>query len=141
MNSNIIPGKRIFITRKNSESQHGGVLKRCILNENEMSEKILSKYNIEYIQLENYNTYDKIKLFMESETIISPNSSALSLILFCNKNTKTIEISNNHGSNHYKNIASHLELSYNRFSDIHEDSYGNFNIDCNKFEEYLLKLL
>lgn len=32
--------KRIFITRKNSESQHAGILKRSIMNENELIKKI-----------------------------------------------------------------------------------------------------
>jgi len=145
MNFNIIPNKRVFITRKNSETQHCGILKRSVINEKEFTEK-LSKYGFEYVQLENYNTYDKIKLFMESEIIISPHSSALTLSLFANKNTKIIEILN-HGdihlsyNNHYRNIALHLGINYIRYRDIQEDSYGNFNIDCNKFEEYVLNCL
>jgi len=143
MNFTIIPGKRIFITRRNSESQHYGVLRRSIINEEEFFEK-LSKYGFEYIQLENYNTYDKIKLFMESEIIISPNSSALTLSLFANKNAKIIEILNKGqgvGHEHYRNIALHLGLNYIRYIDIQEDMYGNFIIDCNKFEEDFLKFL
>jgi len=143
MNFTIIPGKRIFITRKNSETQHYGVLKRSVINEAEFFEK-LSKYGFEYIQLEKYNIYDKMKLFMESEIIISPHSSALTLSLFVNKNAKIIELVNNGdgiGNQHYKNIALHLGLNYNRYNDIQEDHCGNFNIDCNKFEEYLLNFL
>ena len=144
INFNIIPGKRIFITRKNSETYHYGVIKLYIKNELELCEK-LSKYGFEYVQLENYNTHDKIKLFMESEVIISSHSSALCLTLFSNKNCKIIELLNKGDpgvvNGHYKNIACHLGLNYNRFSDIDEDSLGNFNIDCYNFEEYLMKLL
>jgi hypothetical protein len=143
MNFTIIPGKRIFITRRNSESQHYGVLRRSVINEEEFFEK-LSKYGFEYIQLENYNTYDKIKLFMESEIIISPNSSALTLSLFANKNAIIIEILNKGqgvGHEHYINIALHLGLNYIRYIDIQEDHCGNFNIDCNKFEEDFLNFL
>lgn len=144
MNFDIIPAKRIYITRKQSESQHNGILKRSILNEKDLYDK-LSKYGFEYIQLENYNTHDKIKLFMESEIIISPHSSALTLLLAANKNTKIIEILNKgelgFPNNHYQNIARYLGLNYNRFSDISEDIYGNFNLDCYKFEEYLLNFL
>lgn len=144
MNFNIIPGKRIFITRKNSEIYHNGITKRYIKNEKELCEK-LSNYGFKYIQLENYNAHDKIKLFMESELIISTSSSALTFLLFANKNTRIIEILNNGESgapnNHYQFLSSHLELNYNRFSDISEDLYGNFNLDCNKFEEYLLNFL
>jgi len=143
LNYNVIPNKRIFITRKNSESQHYGILKRSIINEEEFFGK-LSKYGFEYIQLENYNTHDKIKLFMESEVIVSPHSSALTLALVANKNAKIIEIvdrGDGTRNQHYINIASHLGINFNRYSDIQEDYYGNFNIDFSKFEEYLLKFL
>jgi len=143
INFNIILKKRIFITRRNSETQHYGVLKRSVINEEEFFEK-LSKYGFEYVQLENYNTYDKIKLFMESEIIISPHSSALTFSLFANNNLKIIEIVNNGdgtGNQQYINIALHLGINFNRYSDIEEDSHGNFYLDCNKFEEYLLNFL
>ena len=140
----MIPGKRIFITRKNSESQHGGILKRSIINEDVMI-NMLNKYNFEYIQLENYSMLEKIKLFMESEIILSPHSSALVLILFLDPKTKIIELLNK-GTipfchHHYKDIAEHLYLNYFRYSDISEDKNGNFNIDIDKFEYYLLNLL
>ena len=80
-------------------------------------------------------THDKIKLFMESEVIVSPHSSALTLALVANKNAKIIEIvdkGDGTGNQHYINIALHLGLNFNRYSHINEDMYGNFNIDCNK---------
>ncbi len=104
---------------------------------------MLNKYNFEYIQLEDLNTFEKIKLFMESETILSSNSSALTLSLFVSSETKIIEISNpnNKGTDHYKNICNTLSLNYNRYSNIDEDVNGNFNINVNNFEEYLINLL
>jgi len=140
LNYEVIPGKRIFITRKNSESQHYGVLKRCILNENEMT-PMLEKYNIEYIQLENYSIHEKIKLFMESELIISTHSGALTLCLFVNFKSKIIEILNRGtvGSDHshYISICNTLGLNYNRYTDIDEDHNGNFNLNLSKFENFL----
>ena len=107
-NNEIIKGKRIFITRKNSESQHNGILKRYILNENDLK-NMLNKYNFEFIQLEEYKTDEKIKLFMESDIIVSSHSGSLTFSLFSNKNTKIIEILNNgtQGSSHdhYINIC------------------------------------
>ena len=143
-NHQLIKGKRIFITRKNSESQHNGVLKRYILNEPELN-KILNKYKFEFIQLEDYNTNDKIKLFMESDVILSSHSGSLTFSLFSNKNTKIIEILNNGTQgfphDHYINICSVLGLNYNRYSNINEDKNGNFNINVIEFEKYLLRLL
>jgi len=141
---NIIKGKRIFITRKNSDSQHQGVLKRYIKNESDLI-TMLSKYNFEVIQLEDYNTNDKIKLFMECETIISSHSGALTFCLFANTNTNIIEIVNygtrtfNH--EHYNIICSSLKLKYNRYSSITEDYNGNFDIDIENFKTYIENII
>ena len=143
-NNEIIKGKRIFITRKNSESQHNGILKRYILNENDLK-NMLNKYNFEFIQLEEYKTDEKIKLFMESDIIVSSHSGSLTFSLFSNKNTKIIEILNNGTQgfphDHYINICNVLNLNYNRYSNINEDQNGNFNINVLDFEKYLLDLL
>ena len=143
MKFDIISGKRIFITRKHSESQHGGVLKRYILNEKELI-TTLNKYNFEFIQLEDLNMYDKIKLFMQSEIIVSSHSSALTLTLFANKDVKIIELLNKgEGKNHSQiiEISQTLGLKYNRYTNIREDANGNFNLNVNEFEKYLTNLL
>lgn len=143
MNFNMKTGKRIFITRRNSESQHQGVLKRCIMNEGLLM-NMLQKYNFEYIQLENFTTFEKIKLFMESEVIVSSNSGALSFLLFADKNAKIVEIIKNGeglGNNHYLTICKHLNLNYNRYSNINEDRLGNFNLNVEEFEKYLISLI
>ena len=80
-NHQLIKGKRIFITRKNSESNHNGILKRYILNEIDLK-NMLNKYNFEFIQLEEYKTDEKIKLFMESDIIVSRHSGSLTFSLF-----------------------------------------------------------
>ena len=49
LNYNIIPNKRIFITRKNSESQHYGILKRSIINEEEFFEKLSKLHCLFYL--------------------------------------------------------------------------------------------
>lgn len=143
-NYQMIPGQRTFITRKNSESQHNGTLKRCILNEN-VAMVMLRKYNFNFIQLEDYTMKEKIKLFMESEVIVSSHSGSLTLTLFADKKAKIIEVLN-HGTrgfphHHYIAICNTLNLNYNRYSNIVEDTNGNFNINVDDFEKYLLKLL
>ena len=139
-NYEVIPGKRIFITRKNSESQHNGILRRYILNENELIPFLQNK-NFEIIQLEDYSLHDKIKLFMESEVIMSSNSGSLTFCLFANKKTNIIEILNKGTEgffhNHYIEICNTLDLNYNRYSDINEDNNGNFNLNLNNFDKFL----
>jgi capsular polysaccharide biosynthesis protein len=140
----IVKGKRIYITRKNSENQHSGVLKRAIINENEFK-TLLNKYNIEYVQLEDFSMEEKIKLFMESELIISSHSGSLTLTMFANKNCKVLEIlkEGTYGFNHshYINICKIADINYNRYSNINEDYNGNFNINLVDFEKYLLNII
>ena len=137
--------KRIFITRKGSSSQHNGQLKRCILNEEELKKKILKKYNIEYIQLENYSFKEKIELFNTSSLIISSHSGSLTCSIWANKKTKLIEILNRGTQgfihNHYIKTTSILNIPYYKYSKINEDRNGNFNLNCNDFEEYLKTII
>lgn len=141
---NIIKGKRIFITRKNSETQHGGNLLRYIKNEPDLK-KMLSKYNFEFIQLEDYNTEEKIKLFMESDTILSSNSGALTLCLFSNTNANIIEIlkkgTTGFTHEHYNILSRSLKLNYHRYTSITEDYNGNFNLDIDSFEKYIIDII
>lgn len=141
---NVIPGKRIYITRKNSESYHGGILKRHMLNENEIIEKF-KKYDIQYIYLEDYSIHDKIKLFMESELVISAHSGALTMSLFLNENSKLIEIvkegTRGFQHCHYIDMCKTLGLNYNRYDDIVEDENGNFILNFDKFEIFLNKII
>jgi len=136
--------KRIFITRKNSEIYHTGTLKRYIINEDDIKSKLI-KYGFEYIQLEDYNFEQKIKLFMESEIILSSHSGALTFAMFCNTNTKIIEILNKgtYGfiNNHYKYICNILNINYFRYSNIYEDYMGNFNLDFEIFEPFLTDVI
>ena len=143
-NTKIINGKRIFITRKHSEKQHRGILKRYILNEPDVIQ-MLKKYDFEFVQLEDYSMSEKIKLFMESETILSSHSGSLTLTLFANEKAKIIEILNKGTTGfkhtHYVEIAETLGLNYTRYSKINEDHNGNFNLNINEFETFLCSII
>ena len=118
-------------------------LKRCMLNVNEFI-LMLKKYNFEIVYLEDYNFHDKLKLFMSSDVIISTNGSQLTPLFISNINSKIIEIVKNGDNNSvdiYKIISNICDLNYNRYSNIIEDSNGNFEINVEEFEHYLLTLL
>jgi capsular polysaccharide biosynthesis protein len=144
LNYKMIEKKRIFITRKHSENQHQGILKRYILNEIEFV-SMLKKYNFEYIQLEEYSTESKIKLFMESEIVISSNSGGLTMSLLMNNKSKLVEILNNgtigFPHHHYINSCKAVGVNYFRYNNINEDQNGNFHINVNDFEKYLQNIL
>jgi len=131
--------KRIFITRKSYESNMPET--RHIVNENNFM-SMLKKYNFEYIQLEEYAMIDKIKLFMDSEIIISSLSSALTNILFVDTTAKIIEISRGIHK-HYEVISRIFGLNYTRYTDIigpynNIVDVDNYEVDTNKFENFLL---
>jgi capsular polysaccharide biosynthesis protein len=136
----MIKGKRVFITRKNSECYHNGNLIRYIFNEDILMD-MLKKYNFEYIQLEDYSTFDKIKMFAESEVIISSNSGSLTLTLFSNEKSKIIEL-NKRGLEQYMWICKELNINYYRYSNIeYEDSFKCFYINVEDFEKYLQSII
>jgi capsular polysaccharide biosynthesis protein len=81
--------------------------------------------------------HDKIKLFMESELIISTNSGCLTLCLFANIKSKIIEIFNGKNINHYKEICTTLGLNYSRYNATNEDYNGNCTIDLVNFDNFL----
>lgn len=139
----MIKGKKIFITRKNSDKYHNGILKRFILNEEELKQ-MLQKHNFEYIQLEEFSLPDKIKIFMESEIIVSSHSGSLTFTLFANIKSKIIEICNKgtcgFDHSHYSRIANYLGLNHNLYSNVFEDHNGNFTLNIEEFEKYLLTL-
>jgi len=134
-NTKMINGKRIFITRKHSENQHSGNVKRSILNEPDVIQ-MLKKYDFEFIQLEDYSM---------SETILSSHSGSLTLTLFANEKAKIIEILNKVTTRflhtHYVEIAETLGLKYTLYSKINEDNNGNFNLHINEFETFLCSII
>lgn len=139
-NNMLTKKKRIFITRKNSEQYHNNILKRYILNENQLMDS-LREWNFEYIQLELLDFKNKILLFMNSEIIISSHGSQLSFICFCNAYTKIIEICNK-GTIGFPNdqihgVASALKYNYRRYNNVNEDINGNFYLGISEFKNYL----
>ena len=120
-----MPRKKYFIRRKKSKV-------RTILNEEEFVER-LKAYDIESIYLEEYSFEEKVNIFNSASMVISTNSSALTCILFCNKDVKVLEIIKNpHHCGlgfHYKIICNTLGLSYYRYSNVIEDGNGNFRIE------------
>jgi hypothetical protein len=126
------PGKRIYITRKNSEfvSRHNGVKKRHVLNEDELIERL--KYlDFQYVQLEDLSFKEKVELFATSELIMGPNGGGLSFLVFANEKTKFIELFPNYklgeygqtyepNYNHrqFLHVANILKLNYTRFPDM-----------------------
>ena len=75
---------RIYLTRKNAKY-------RKIINESDLIDELKSK-NFKIIDLDTLDIEEQAYVFSSAKVIISPTSSALTNIVFCQKETKIFEI-------------------------------------------------
>ena len=75
---------KIYLTRKNSHY-------RKIINESDLIDEFKSK-NFQIIDLETISIDKQIEIFSSAKIIVSPTSSSLANIVFCDKGTKVFEI-------------------------------------------------
>ena len=75
---------KIYLTRKNAHY-------RKIINESDLIDEFKSK-NFQIIDLETLSIDKQIEIFSSAKIIVSPTSSSLANIAFCDKGTKVFEI-------------------------------------------------
>ncbi|MDC0226819.1 glycosyltransferase family 61 protein, partial [Alphaproteobacteria bacterium] len=128
---------KIYLTRQNSTF-------RNLINEADVIEK-LKKFGFEAIDLNELKIIDQIQLFSNADYIISPSGSALTNIVFCNPETKIIEISPIYNFEYEKNLKTRfqdickiLNLNYLR---IDADSIDIAKIDNNKLDNSKIKII
>ncbi len=121
--------RRIFVTRKNAS-------RRRILNDSNF-QKLLTQNKIEAVELSFENPLDQVSLFRNSELIISVHGAALTNLIW-SKNTKVFEIfPENLRPKHYLNIASQMGLNYQPFIASKGNEREDFEIDIEKFRDFL----
>lgn len=140
--NNTHKNKKYFISRNKSHLLEGnaGIKRRQIVNEAEVIDKFIKKYNFEIINLEDYNTEEKILIFNQADTIISPNSGALTFTLFAGPNTKIIElnVANPHQTkDQYSSQCIYLGIPYYFYETQKEDSLDNMSINVDEFIHFL----
>ena len=142
----VVPGKRVYITRRGSEQlvSHNGVAKRQVLNESELC-NLLSVLNIEVVRLELLNVEEKIRLFRESEIILAPIGSGLTLVALMEPTQKVIEFmspSQPSDMKHCKVICEELSIPYYSFSNVNfVDSNDNLNLKLDDLNNLLSTIL
>lgn len=148
----VVPGKNIYITRRNSEKLTGnfGVKKRQVLNESELV-AMLDKFNFKYVNLEEYSLLDKIELFQTSHIILSPNSGALTFCFLANPKTTIIELIPEFQAGQYKQdwkqeqyqeMCQAVDVPYIRFQKMtYVEDDLNMNVDIKSLENRLVSLL
>ena len=76
--------ERIYLTRKNAYY-------RKIINESDLIDELKLK-NFKIVDVEALSIDEQVEIFSSAEIIVSPTSSALANIIFCDKGTKIFEI-------------------------------------------------
>ena len=86
----------------------------------------------------------KIKLFQESELILSTTGSQGTFMLYSNTDCTYIEMRNKGETGPWngqtEEICNVLNRKYKKYSNIKEDRDGNFNLNVTEFEKYLILL-
>lgn len=112
----IIPGKKIYVSRKNFPDRN--------VYEEKYVEEYFKKLNYEIVYFENLNIFDQSRICQESEKIVCLYGTSLLNCGFCSDKTIVISIKYNMPKNDYTinsaynsifrgNSIEHIELDYN----------------------------
>lgn len=105
--------KKIYINRKDSVYDSKNI--RKIINENEVIE-YLEKKGFVSIVLSELSFKDQINLFSNADFITGLHGAGYANIVFCNPNTKILELKPNSSGDVIKNLSKNVELRYNEIS-------------------------
>lgn len=143
---------RIYIRRNRSHFSLGNtndfacknIKRRQILNEDELVEN-LKKLNFKILNLEDYHTQEKIKIFHSASTVLGPNGGGMVHTFASKPKTKYIEIlpENPHQYiDQYKHQCKALNLDFHRFQEVSkEDHLDNMKVNIDSLMNYLERVL
>ena len=104
---------KIYVSRQNSYY-------RNIINEDDVI-KLLKKNNFTIVDPNHLTIKKIIKIFFNTEILISPSCSNLANLIFCNSNTKIIEIAPNYSKKYeqnlkvqYKNLCNIIGINHSK---------------------------
>ncbi|AFZ48553.1 Tetratricopeptide TPR_1 repeat-containing protein [Cyanobacterium stanieri PCC 7202] len=124
------PHKRIYISREKSSN-------RRLINEQEII-SILEEYDFDILNLELFSVKQQAELLNQAEIVISPHGSGLSNLVFCQSNTKVIEIfSPNYVYPCYWLVSNIIDLEYHYILGeiMGSKSFDNFLYPDSRFED------
>ena len=82
---------KIFIDRSDAKEHHNKF--RSIKNENEILDYLKSVY-FKSLRIGDFNFIDQIKLFSEAKEIVGLHGGGFANLVFCEPNTKVVELKN-----------------------------------------------
>lgn len=143
---------KVYIRRNLSHLSQGNerdtacknIRRRQILNEDQLVEK-LKELDFKIINLEDYHTRDKIRIFHNASVILGPNGGGMCFTFVAKPGTKYIEIlpPNPHQYiDMYRDMCREFDLEFHRFQDVkREDDLDNMSVDINVLLSYLKNIL
>lgn len=141
--------ERIYIRRNLSHLSQGNerdknIRRRQIINEDQLVEK-LKDLDFKIINLEDYHTRDKIRIFNNASVILGPNGGGMCFTFMAQPRTKYIEIlpTNPHQYiDMYRDMCREFNLEFHRFQDvIKEDHLDNMSVNIDSLISYLKSIL
>ena len=133
--------RKIYIDRSDSTSNIKDL--RFIINENQVKELLINK-GFKAVRLSSLSFVKQVELFNSADTIVGLHGAGLSNILFCEPDTKIIEIKPAHVGNMYERLGNNLSLNYiNLKSDSQNininqpNQLGDIKVDLNKLEKLI----
>lgn len=114
---------------------------RQIINEDDLV-KFLEKKDFFIVDTSEFHIGDKLLMFKNAETILSPEGGGLTYVFMCKKNTKICAICTKEPPNifidHYYDQSTIFDLKYYRFTNVKQiDEWENMYVDHKKLEKYL----
>jgi len=136
--SKIFP-KKIYIDRSDSQSNLRNF--RYIVNETELID-FLKKKDFTTVRLSDLNFEEEVKIFNEAETVVGLHGAGLSNLVWCNKNSKVIELKNKYTNKVFENLAvqnkiNYKALQYEPKEKFIADHYGSIEVNLDELEKNL----
>ncbi len=129
--------KKIYIDRSDSQSNLKDF--RFIINEIEVID-LLKKKDFTTLRLSDLNFEEEIKLFNEVEIVVGLHGAGLSNLIWCNKNSKIIELKNKYTNKVFENLAqqnniNYKSLEYEPTEKFISDHYGSIKVDLDELDK------
>jgi len=105
--------KKIYIERTDSKSGHGKM--RSIINENEVKD-FLKKQGFEFLTLSKHHFNQQVEIFNQAECVVGLHGAGFANIVFCEPNTKVLELQSDSAGEIIKNISKKNHLNYDCIS-------------------------
>ena len=114
--------KKIYIDRSDATSNQSSM--RKLINENEIQSK-LKDSGFTSVKLSHLSLENQIKTFQNADTVIGLHGGGFANIIFCQPNTKIIELKSVSAGDVISNLAKKCNLKYDTISKVPEELNQN----------------